>query len=185
MGLQPIEGQIRREHFVIPTPRHDPTGGRPKGWGVGSEKEIPVSNEYPQTVAEVLDPNAKYKPAVLAAVRRFAKTKPWRGSEDERKAKFLTVHSDLCRIYQRTTRLEFGVLDGGCSGSSHYTPSTDTITLCGALSVVTALHEFAHVLGRDERGACRWSISLFARCFRHSFARCRHDGHTLRRPDSL
>jgi hypothetical protein len=51
----------------------------------------------------------------------------------------------------------------------------------GRLSVVTYLHEFAHALGRDERGACRWSINLFRRVFPEQFARLAASGHTLRR----
>ena len=48
------------------------------------------------------------------------------------------------------------------------------------LSVVTYLHEFAHAMGRDERGACRWSLNLFRRVFPEQFARLRTDGHTVR-----
>ena len=45
--------------------------------------------------------------------------------------------------------------------------------------MLTYLHEFAHARGYDERGACRWSLNLFRRCFPRSFARCRPVGHTL------
>jgi hypothetical protein len=46
-------------------------------------------------------------------------------------------------------------------------------------SVVTYLHEFAHALGRNERGACRWSLNLFCRVFPREFARCAQRGHCL------
>ncbi len=137
---------------------------------------------YPATVAEVLDPPVRFRLAVLAAVKRFARSKPYRGNMEERKRKFLALHRDLCRVYGKRTRLTFGDLDGGDSGSSHYRPSADEITLCGKLSVVTMLHEFAHALSRDERGAVRWSVNLFRACFPRSFARCQTVGHTLRRP---
>ncbi len=136
---------------------------------------------YPATVAEVIDPPVHFRPAVIAAVKHFAQSKPYRGHLPERKLKFLSLHRELCRIYSKQTRLTFGLLDGGDSGTSHYQPSADEITLNGRLSVVTMLHEFAHALGRDERGAVRWSVNLFRACFPRSFARCRTDGHMLRR----
>ena len=142
---------------------------------------MPRRSGYPATVAEVLDPTITFRPGVIAADRRAARSKLWRGSIQERKAKFQSLHDDLCRVYGKTTKLEYGILDGSCSGSSHYRPSTDTITLSGRLSVVTFLHEFAHALGRDEFGACRWSINLFRRSFPRSFAQTTPEGHILRR----
>jgi hypothetical protein len=139
---------------------------------------------YPESVAEVLDPSMKFRPDVLRAVRAFKKHKPWRGSLDERKLKFSQLHQDLCRIYRRTTTLTFGKLDGGDSGGSSYSRAIDAITLTGRLSVVTYLHEWGHALGKDEREACRWSINLFRRIFPRLFERCRLDGHMLRRPDA-
>ena len=141
---------------------------------------MPYQPNYPATVAEVLDPPLRLRPTVVEAVKRFACSKPYRGRDDERKEKFIALHRDLCRIYRKRTRLAFGVLDGGDSGSSFYRPSADVITLNARLSVVTYLHEFAHALGRDERGAVRWSVSLFRECFPRSFARCQTDGHMLR-----
>ncbi len=145
---------------------------------------MPYRANYPATVAEVLDPPVRFRPAVLATVRRFARSKPYRGSLEQRKDKFLALHRDLCRVYGKRTRLTFGDLDGGDSGSSHYRHSADEITLCGKLSVVTMLHEFAHALGRDERGAVRWSVNLFRTCFPRSFACCQPDGHTIRHAPS-
>jgi hypothetical protein len=142
---------------------------------------------YPATVAEVLDPPVRFRPSVSRAVRRFAKAKPFRGTTEERQQKFIALHADLCATCGKHTALSFGVLDGGDSGASYYQPAADLIVLCGRLSVVTYLHEFAHALGRDERGAVRWSVNLFRASFPRSFARCAQNGHTLRRdvqPDS-
>jgi len=138
-------------------------------------------SDYPLTAAEVLDPAMTFRPGVLAAVRRAARSKLWRGSLEKRKAKLQSLHDGLCCLYSKSTKLEFGVIDGSCSGSSYYRRSTDTISLSGKLSVVTFLHEFAHALGRDEFGACRWSINLFRRCFPRSYARTTCEGHVLRR----
>lgn len=139
------------------------------------------SNDYPQTVAEVLSPPVRFKAETLEAVRCFARSKPWRGSLEQRKRKFETLHAELCRIYEKRTTLTFGELDGGCSGASHYISALDRIVLVGKLSVVTYLHEFAHALGRDERGAVRWSVCLFRACFPHSYARCHANGHMIQR----
>ena len=107
--------------------------------------------------------------------------KPTTGTRGKGKAKFAALHAELCRAYGKTTTLGFSRLDESDSGSSHYRPAADSITLCGRLSVVTYLHEFAHALGRDEQGAVRWSVSLFRIGFPRSFARCGRDGHMLRR----
>jgi hypothetical protein len=136
---------------------------------------------YPETVVEVLDPPVRFRPSVILAVGRFASSKPYRGTDDDRKAKFASLHGDLCAVYEKGTRLVFGPLDGGDSGASHYSPVFDEVTLRGRLSVVTYLHEFAHALGRDERGAVRWSVNLYRACFPRSFARCVMVGHMLRR----
>jgi hypothetical protein len=138
-------------------------------------------SNYPATVAEVLDPPLTFRHATVEAVMRFARSKPFRGTQDERKRKYAAVHEELCAVYCKRTLLVFYVLDGGDSGASHYRPTDDMIVLCGRLSVVTYLHEFAHALGRDERQAVRWSVNLFRRCFPRSFARCSTDGHVLRR----
>jgi hypothetical protein len=144
------------------------------------KRTMPISRNYPATVAEVLQPTMKFKRGTVPAVMNFKRTRPWRGSLAERKAKFGRFHQELCRVHSKSTALRFRLLDGGSSGNSHFIPSQDKITLVGKLSVVTYLHEFAHAIGKDERGACRWSINLFARCFPRQFAKCRTEGHMLK-----
>jgi hypothetical protein len=138
---------------------------------------------YPASVTEVLDPPIRFRAATIAAVRRFARSNPWRGTVEERKSKVQLLHDDLCRVYQKRTQLDFDMLEDGCSGASSYCILSDTITLRGRISFVTYAHEFAHALGRDEFGAVRWSVNLFRRCFPRSFSRCVSAGHMLRRSD--
>jgi hypothetical protein len=142
------------------------------------------NDPYPDTVAEVIDDSLTFKPAALAAVRRFKAAHPWRGSLDEQHAKFKTLHDELCAAYGLTPppRLVFGNDHVSCSGSSCYFPALNTIVLRGKLSVVTYLHEFAHARGKGERGAATFSINLFKRVWPILFARCSHDGHMLRAP---
>jgi hypothetical protein len=136
---------------------------------------------YPLTVAEVLDDTMTFLPAALRAVRAFRRSKPWRGTVGERRAKFEQLNRDLAAAYGiAVPRLVFADVEANAfSGDSGYSPAAHTITLRGRLSVVTYLHEFAHARGADERQACRWSINLFRRLFPHSFAHCRQVGHTL------
>ena len=141
---------------------------------------------YPQAVIEVLDDNMRYRAATLEAVRRFAASGPWHGSRSSRKGKFRDLNRDLsitCDIVE--PNLVFGRLDGGSSGASQYVPRDHRIVIVGRLSVVTYLHEFAHALGFDEQGACRWSINLFRECFPRQYSRLIHIGHMLIRPETV
>jgi hypothetical protein len=139
---------------------------------------MPYRANYPATVREVLDPDRKYRPAALRAVRALRCAGAWRGTLAERQRNVARLHRRLCRAYRLRVGLVF-VNGAGSSGGSSYSPKDRTIRLRGRLSVVTYLHEFAHARGYDERRACAWSINLFARCFPRSFARCRQVGHML------
>jgi hypothetical protein len=133
---------------------------------------------YPKHGSEVRNPDRKYKPDVLRAVKAFARSKPWRGTVEERKVKFLALHDSLCDVYGIAPSLAFCQIDQQ-AGNGFYQPLTNAIGLVGKLSVVTFLHEFAHARGMDERQACGWSINLFARCFPRSWAGCRFNGHLV------
>jgi len=134
---------------------------------------------YPRTVAESMDPNAKYRPEALRAMRAFRDARPFQGTERERFAKIAALHVLLCDTYGIFPILRRDWMTEGDSGSSCFRPGENSITLSGRLSVITYLHEFAHALGKGERGACRWSLNLFRRIFPRSFARLRPVGHTL------
>ena len=145
-----------------------------------------VRTTYPATVLEVLDDEITYPDELLCVMRIFAASKPWSGSIDARKRKFSDANrmmADACGVEMPT--LDFGALDGGSSGSSHYIPSDHRIVIVGKLSVVTFLHEFAHALGHDEQEACRWSINLFCKCFPRQYSRLIHVGHRLVRPQDI
>ncbi|NQT91430.1 MAG: hypothetical protein HQ559_01620 [Lentisphaerae bacterium] len=141
---------------------------------------MPYTPNYPADGATCIDDNLKYRSATTDAVDVFKRSHPYRGTLVERKRKFRSLHRKLNAVYGRRTKLNTRLVDGeGHSGSSNYSPHDDRITLSGKLSVVTYLHEYAHALGRDERGACRWSLNLFKRAFPRSFARVHFDGHCL------
>jgi hypothetical protein len=134
---------------------------------------MPARNNYPATVAEILGSVAYWR-ATRRAVHRFARSKPWRGTEAERQAKFRRLHAELCRVYVKATLLDFSPREPAA-----FWPGRDRINL-PRLSVVSYLHEFAHaVYGSCERQACRWSVNLFRKFFPRSFSRCRQVGHML------
>ena len=144
-----------------------------------------MRSDYPATVAEILDDSLTFNPDALRAVKAFARSKPWRGTVEERQLKFRELNTALSLAYQiPEPTLVFAGFGAGDSCDSSYRPATNTITLTG-LSVVTLLHEHAHARGMGERGATRWSVNIFRRCFPRSFARCRQEGHMLRRADII
>ena len=54
---------------------------------------------YPRTVAEILDPQRKYHPDALRALKEFRRSKPWRGTGRERLAKFRQLNRKLAQVY--------------------------------------------------------------------------------------
>ena len=60
------------------------------------------------------------------------------------------------------------------------------ISLNRRLSIITALHELAHILNKsdDEKYACRWSIWLYMQTFPITFKSLIWKGHMLIRPES-
>ena len=139
-------------------------------------------NEYPNSVADVLDDRMTFHPATLHAVREFARSRPWRGSLQERQDKFRSLHRELCGIYGIAPRLVFGN-DDGDSARSCFIPVLNSVILRGRLSVVTYLHEIGHARGKKERETCAWSLTLFRRCFPKSWSRARWEGHMIRKGD--
>ena len=138
-------------------------------------------SEYPPTLEAALGLPLKFPPDTLRAVKAFARSKPWRGTLEERQSKFRQLHADLCRVYSVTPMLQIQGDGTGDSGGSCFQPGANVITLPGRLSVITFLHEWGHVLkGHSEFEACRWSLRLFQRCFPRSWGRLRWEGHVGR-----
>ena len=120
----------------------------------------------------------------MNAVRAFARSKPWRGTREERIQKFRTLHKELCRIYSVETALKFGS-DGPTSIYSGFDRRRNTIVLQGRLSVVTYLHCFAYAIDCQGPEVVKWSLNLFKRRFPISFGRCRMVGHLLVRKNEV
>lgn len=137
-------------------------------------------DDYPATVAEVVDDQMMFNRRALVAVRRLARRKPWRGDVARRWRLFVWLNRQLAAAYGYEAPLL--ILKGhgrGDSTGSYYSPRRHEIVLTG-LSLVTLLHEIGHARGFGERQACRWSLNLFRRCFPRSWDRLRFEGHVAR-----
>jgi len=141
---------------------------------------MPYRMNYPATVSECIQEDKKYKPAALRAVREFKRSHPFQGTYEERVEKFRKLIDDLSDAYGvARIHLSFPRRESSGQGNGAYMPHAHSITFYGHLSVVTALHEFGHARGFDERQACIFSLNLFKRFFPRSFSRCRRVGHML------
>ena len=140
-------------------------------------------SQYPQSIAELIDQNRRYKPDVLRAAKALARSKPWRNATAaEKEQKYRAANKALAAAYGiPEPTLVFQTDEAQDSGASCYIPSTNTIILRGRMSVVSFLHEWGHRLGKDEKRACSWSINLFRRCFPKSWAHVKFDRHMVRR----
>ena len=66
-----------------------------------------------------------------------------------------------------------------------YRPMTNTISINSSLSVISALHETAHMLfGASEKQACRWSVAIFREAFPRAYDKLQWRGHLLVRANS-
>jgi hypothetical protein len=131
---------------------------------------------YPTDPAQIIDMTAKYPGQVLRTVKAFARTKPWQGMDEEKKAKFEALLAGLAAYYgieYPSLRLIPGLR---CAGN--YSRTQNEITL-GKWSVVTLFHEFCHARGMVETEACKWSVNLFRRCFPRSWENCELVGHMV------
>ena len=134
--------------------------------------------------ADLIDPAYVFEPGIVQAVKEFARSKPWRGDIDERKAKFQSALKSLALAAEiEEPQFEFAddVWSGNPSDGSFTDRRFGVITMTGRLSVVTFLHLFAALNGRSRLDCFRWSLNLFAKCFPISFGRCHFEGLFLRR----
>ncbi len=136
---------------------------------------------YPASAAEVARDDYPFKPGIVEALRRFKAKKTFRENDRVRFGAMRDLVAELAGAEGiRCPALTCGELwDGGHSFASHYIPAEHRIVMVGKLSIITLLHEFAHALGMDERGAVAWSVSLFRRVYPRQYARLAPDGHCL------
>ncbi len=105
-----------------------------------------------------IDDAIRFPRETHAALREFARSKPWRGTRAHRIKKFRAVHAKLCKIYSVDTRLKIVGGEDRTSSASFYRRRDNSVVLVGRLSVVTYLQMFA-----GSRSASR-AASLSATC---------------------
>jgi len=114
------------------------------------------------------------------AVKAFRDAKPWRGTPEERLAKFTELHRGLARAYDlETILIREGNDEEGASAGSCFAPRVNRIVLRGKLSVVTYLFCFALACGLHHIAALAWAKDTFRHFFPRSFARCTDVGGML------
>jgi hypothetical protein len=134
------------------------------------------SERHTISITDIVDPSQKFKPEILAALREFRHSKPWRGTVEERGAKFLALHEALRQATGLNVELGIAIpRTETTSVASCYVPRENKIVLKGKLSVITYLWLFRAVQTREALGAYRWAVSLFRRVFPRSFARLNVD----------
>jgi len=120
---------------------------------------------------------------VLEVLREFKAMNPWKGTVGERIDKFVWLHGELCKIFNKKVHLAFDIpadtKDWYSSEGSYYTIGLDGrewMVLQGRLSVITYLHEFAHALGMDQQEAQEWATSIFRQVFPEKYKKLRNVG---------
>lgn len=139
-------------------------------------------SDYPTNIADLDLDSVQFPPAAVEAMQRLARSRPWRGTIEQRKRKLLALSADLAAAYGvAEPRVTFGQSDER-SDRSCYIPALQTIVLRGRnVSVISFTHEwFHHLLGASEHEVCRHSLALFKRCFPRSWERLRFEGHVAR-----
>ncbi len=133
---------------------------------------------YPATVAEILRDDIKFHPKTLAAIARFKVSRPYKGTVRERAEKVFALYTELADVYKiPVPSLQISAIpnDPFC----WYRRDIHRIQLNDKMSIVTALHEFGHAIGKDERQTCMWSINLFRMFFPKQYAKLEPKGHQL------
>ena len=133
-----------------------------------------MSNRRSLTVNDLINDNVKLNRAAFAAVREFRRSKPWRGTFEERLEKFMKLTTGLGEAYgvQGLELIFQGEESLMTLGDGKYDPKTNRIILVRKLSVVTLLHCMAAARGYTARERFAWSLSVFKKMFPVSFSRC-------------
>ena len=134
----------------------------------------------PQVPANQLNQN------LVDLINQWKTQKIWRGTIEERKAKFQWLHDHMKILFEKPVLgLEFGEINDetertpGASGASFFNPDTNIIKLNGKLSAITFIHEWGHALGMNQEETVDWSWLHFKACFPCSAARLAQNVGTM------
>lgn len=115
--------------------------------------------------------NIPNESAFKSALKKAKKSKLWRGTIEERKQKFIALHSELNAIYGRDIKLEFIDVSAnydtvsGASGASGYIAPINTLFIVHKLSVITFIQLWIRALGVDTVSSVSLSEDIFKEIF--------------------
>jgi hypothetical protein len=161
----------------------------------------------------ILDDAMTYKPEVVRALRTFKKAKTFNLTPENRLACMQTLVNDMATAYgmepiavdvmdergsvHARFMEAFNRLTGTlppveentptypASGASNADPSARKIHMVGKLSIITLLHEFAHIrFGTDELKCQRWAVNLFRKVYPKQFAKLVFNGWAFVKPSA-
>ena len=120
-----------------------------------------------------LEESMKFKKGAIRALKTFRTKKTYKEENKSKRLKAMVkLIEDLSFTYEvEPPNVVFNEDPVSQTGSldSHVICAPDneqkTIVIRGKLSIITLLHEFAHVIGRDQQRAVRWSLNLFQRVY--------------------
>ena len=117
-------------------------------------------------------------PELLSALKDFKRQHPWTGDLVDRKNKFMMLHRRFNELFDKDVDLDLTkVRDGFDSGQSYAARhSPPKIGIVGKLSVITFIHEWAHILGANETDAQTWALDLYKQTFPKNFAKLKFAG---------
>lgn len=137
------------------------------------------------TKENLVNPRQKFNQRTIHAVKRLAQAKPWRGEWEKRWVDLQACFRELAASYDLAGwKLIHEGRRSGDSGGSRIDLDAQAIVLTGRLSVVSLF--FLIGLARfhgDSPRAMTWAVTLFARRFPISFARCELRGGLLVNPN--
>ena len=138
--------------------------------------------EYP-TEQDILNAPVEFRKETIEAVHAWKSTnyKGWKGKDTEQKKNAIgSLIRDLAIVYKDKIPIPY-IKESEFSRCEKHADGMSTIYLDPTkISIVTAMHEFAHHLyGESEFKACRWSVWLFKTCFPLEYKTLYFRGHLL------
>ena len=132
------------------------------------------------SVESYVDDAVRFTDGIEAAVKAYAKSKPWRGNHDEQVAKLRVLHLKLCEACEVACGFEPVPIDTHMALCGYF-PSDATIRVAGRISVTTYLFSFAAVLyGENEAQQMTFAVNLYKRAFPRSFRKADLSGPIIR-----
>jgi hypothetical protein len=137
------------------------------------EEERGWSQDYPDN--PMVDDGFELHKEAAEVMAWYARQRPFKGPVEHYRAATRELYRRLCNAYGMPAPT-MSFRDGN-SGNSSVSRHSWNVAIHGR-SVLTALHEFGHVLGFGETGAVWWSVNTFRTYWPKSFAKLQNPAGT-------